>query len=169
MKRLDPELTPQDAQRLEGLLFAKAVLPCERKRYFALWNAHLGFSAQRIEDMGIMNAERTRKTIHLYRQAGLDALKERVHPGQTSVLTPDIMADVIEQVKTGQQTWNSRTLVAYVNKTHHVQIERTALRAQLKHAHLSWQRTRLVVAGQADPTQYLHLVADWSTDGGADQ
>ena len=163
MKWLDPELTPQDAQRLEGLLFAKAVLPCERKRYFALWNAHLGFSAQRIEDMGIMNAESTRKTIHLYRQAGLDALKERVHPGRTSVLTPDIMADVIEQVKTGQQTWNSRTLVAYVNKTHHVQIERTALRAQLKHAHLSWQRTRLVVAGQADPTQKAAFKSDLET------
>lgn len=110
--------------------------------------------------MGILNADSTRRTIHLYRQAGLDALKERVHPGKTSVLTPEIMDDLQQQVNAGQQTWNSRTLVEYVSTTHHIQIARTALRVQLKHAGMSWKRTRLVVAGQADPAQKSSFKVD---------
>ncbi|CAM3712823.1 winged helix-turn-helix domain-containing protein [Deinococcus saxicola] len=151
MRKLDPELTSQDAERLEGLLFAREVLPCERKRYFALWHAHLGLSSYEIAALGIMTSISVRKTIHLYRQEGLGALKERVHPGRTSVLTPEIMADLAQQIQSGQQTWTSRSLVVYVNERYGVTISRTAMRTQLHHAGLSWQRTRLVVAGQADP------------------
>lgn len=144
-------MTPQDAEELEHLLFARDVLPCERKRYFALWHAHLGSSSRQIEVLGIMNADSVRKVITLYRQGGLGALKERVHPGRTSPLTPEIMADVGQQIAAGQQVWNSRSLVAYVFERYGITVGRTAMRTRLHHAGMSWQRTRLVVAGQADP------------------
>ena len=153
-------MTPQDAEQLERLRFARDVLPCERKRYFALWHAHLGSSSRQIEALGIMNADSVLKVISLYRQGGLDALKERVHPGRTSVLTPEIIVDIGQQIATGQQVWSSRSLVAYVFERYGITVGRTAMRTQLHHAGMSWQRTRLVVAGQADPD----TKADFKTD-----
>jgi transposase len=153
-------LTPQDANQLEHLLFARDVLPCERKRYFALWHAHLGCSSRQIEALGIMNADSVRKTISLYRHGGMDALSERIHPGRTSVLTPEIIADLGQQIAAGQQVWSSRSLVAYVVERYGITVGRTAMRTQLHHAGLSWQRTRLVVAGQADP----ETKAEFKTD-----
>lgn len=153
-------MTTQDAEQLERLLFDRDVLPCERKRYFALWHAHLGSSSRQVEALGIMNADSVLKIVALYRQGGLNALKERVHPGRTSVLTPEIIADIEEQIAAGHQVWNSRRLVAYVFERHGVIVGRTAIRTQLHHAGMSWQRTRLVVAGQADP----ETKAEFKTD-----
>ncbi|WP_198008924.1 winged helix-turn-helix domain-containing protein [Deinococcus geothermalis] len=66
-------------------------------------------------------------------------------------MTPETLADVREQLESGGRTWNSRTLGEYITQQHGVTISRTALRDQLHAAGMSWQRTRYVVAGQADP------------------
>ncbi|WP_415831302.1 winged helix-turn-helix domain-containing protein, partial [Deinococcus frigens] len=84
----------------------------------------------------------------------------RVHPGRTSVLTPEIIADVWQQITAGQQVWTSRSLVTYVFERYGVTVGRTAMRTQLHHAGMSWQRTRLVVAGQADPDGKAAFKAD---------
>lgn len=127
------------------------MLPCERKRYLALWHVVQGQTPAQIAALGLMSAKSVRLQIHQYQQGGLDALKERVHPGRTSVLTPEIIANVRQQIAAGRHVWNSRSLVAYVFERYGVTVGRTAMRTQLHHAGLSWQRTRLVVAGQADP------------------
>jgi transposase len=103
--------------------------------------------------MGLLTAPRVRRILHLYQQSGLNALEERVHPGRQSRLTPEILADVRERLESGERTWNSRTLAEYIAQKHNVTIGRTALRDQLRAAGMSWQRTRYVVAGQADPEQ----------------
>lgn len=110
-----------------------------------------------------MNADSVRKIIALCRQGGLNSLFERVHPGRTSVLMPDIIADVGQQIAAGQQVWSSRSLVAYVFERYGVTVGRTAMRTQLHHAGLSWQRTRLVVAGQADPVTKAEFKTDLET------
>lgn len=134
-------------------MWASTSLPCERKRYLALWHTHQGLSALQIQALGLLSAARVYSTIRLYQRGGLDALKERVHPGRQSRLTPEILADVREQLESGERTWNSRTLSEYIAQKHGVTIGRTALRDQLRAAGMSWQRTRYVVAGQADPKQ----------------
>ncbi|WP_084051197.1 winged helix-turn-helix domain-containing protein [Deinococcus hopiensis] len=132
---------------LRRLMWASTSLPCERKRYLALWHAHQGLSALQIEDLGLLSVSR------LYQQGGLDALKERVQPGQQSRLTPGILADIRAQLASGERTWNSRTLAEYIAQKYDVTIGRTALRDQWRAAGMSWQRTRYVVAGQVDPEQ----------------
>ncbi|WP_081845942.1 helix-turn-helix domain-containing protein [Deinococcus marmoris] len=139
---------------------AAEVLPCERKRYLALWHVAQGQTPAQIAALGLMSAKSVRIHIHLYRQGGLDALQERVHPGRTSVLTPTIMADLEVEIKTGRQVWNSRSLVAYVAERYGITVSRTAMRTQLHHTGLSWQRTRLVVAGQADPEMKVEFKTD---------
>lgn len=134
-------------------MWASTSLPCERKRYLALWHAHQGLSALQIEALGLLSADPICRTIRLYQQGGLDALLERVHPGRQSRLTPEILADVRERLESGERTWNSRTLAEYIAQQHGVTIGRTALRDQLRAAGMSWQRTRYVVAGQADPQE----------------
>lgn len=156
-------MTPEDAERLQALLFAKEVLPCERKRYFALWHAHQGQSSYQIEALGLMNADSVRKTIHAYRTGGLDALKERVHPGRQSPLAGTVMTDVLGQLKGNDQTWNTRTLKEHIKQKHGLDVGRTAIRRQLHHAGMSWQRTRYVVAGQADPQQKEDFKTDLET------
>lgn len=150
----------EDVTALRRLLLSSTPLPCERKRYFALWHAQQGLSARQIEQLGLMSADRVGRTIQSYREGGLDALKERVHPGRTSRLTPDILADVQQQLRSGERTWNARTLREYIAQKHGVIIGRTALRTQLHHAGMSWQRTRYVVAGQADPQEKAEFKAD---------
>ena len=103
--------------------------------------------------MGIMSAPSVRQIIHTYRKGGLNALKERVHPGRTSLLTPEILTAIQHEIDQGQQTWNSRTLAEYISEKFGVTLGRTALRGQLHHLGMSWQRTRYVVAGQADPQE----------------
>lgn len=110
-----------------------------------------------------MTAPSARRIVHLYREGGLDALKERVHPGRTSRLTPAILSDVRQQLQAGERTWNTRTLAEYIAQKHGVTIGRTALRTQLHHLGTSWQRTRLVVAGQADPQEKAKFKADLET------
>lgn len=129
------------------------MLPCERKRYFALWHVYQGHAPQQIERLGLMNADSVRKTIHLYRQGGLAALKERVHPGRQSPLTEQIMDDVILQLQDTTRTWSTLSLQSYIQEKHGFRVGRTAIGVQLRKRKISWQRTRLVVAGQADAEQ----------------
>lgn len=131
-------------------MFAADVLPCERKRYFALWNAHLGFSARKIAQMGGATSSTVRKIIHQYHAGGLDALKERVHPGPSSRITSDIAAAITAEITRDEQVWDSVSVQTWLWEHHGVHIQRTALREQLKNMGLTWQRTRYVVAGQAD-------------------
>jgi len=51
------------------------------------------------------------------------------------------------------RTWNTRTLAEYLQDTHHITLSRSALNAQLHRLNLTWQRTRQVVAGTADPEE----------------
>ncbi len=100
-----------------------------------------------------MTSPRVRRVIALYRKGGLDALKERVHPGRTSRFTPEIAQDVRTLLAQGDRTWNTRTLSEYLQDRHGVTLKRSALNAQLHRLNTSWQRTRLVVAGEADPQE----------------
>lgn len=100
-----------------------------------------------------MNADSVRKTIHAYRTGGLSALEERVHPGRTSVLTDEIRADLISRLTTDGRVWHAGSLVEHLRERFGVTLGRTALRDQLRQMGMSWQRTRYVVAGQADPVE----------------
>lgn len=150
----------EDVAALRRFLLASAALPCERKRYFALGHARQGLSAREIEQLGVMSADSVGRTIRLSREGGLNALKERVHPGRQSRLTPEVLEDVRQQLNSGERTWNTRTLAEYLSQKHGVTIGRTALRVQLQHAGMSWQRTRFVVAGQAEPQEKAEFKAD---------
>lgn len=97
-----------------------------------------------------MTAKGVRNAIHAYNAGGLDALKERVHRGRTSRLTPEIITALRTEIDRGDRVWSSLTLVQYVKTHFGVSIERTAMRTQLHKHGLSWQRTRHVVAGAAD-------------------
>ncbi|WP_424950031.1 winged helix-turn-helix domain-containing protein [Deinococcus sp.] len=142
-----------DLTLLRTLLISRDVLPCERKRYLALWHVQLGATTREIEQWKVMSADRVSRTVRLYREGGLDALLERVHPGGRSRISPQIASAIQAEIKKDQQVWDSASLMAYVQEAHGITIRRTALRVQLKHMGLSWQRTRYVVAGQADPQE----------------
>ena len=153
-------MTPEDAAKLKTLRFANDVLPCERKRYFALWHAHQGLSSYQIAAMGIMTASRVRHAITTYRQGGLDALSERVHPGRQRRLTPAAAQDLQELLARDDRTWNTQTLAEYLQDTHDITLSRSAVNAQLHRLNLTWQRTRQVVAGQADPEEKAAFKGD---------
>lgn len=100
-----------------------------------------------------MSPDPVRRTIHLYQQGGLDALKERVHPGRSSRLVPEAAEDLRSLLAQHDRTWNTRTLSEYLQEKHGISLKRTALNVQLHRHNMSWQRTRQVVAGQADPQE----------------
>ena len=163
IKRLTLSLTDTEQSALRKRLTAAAVLPCERKRYLALWHSLQGQTPDQIAALNIMSAKCVRNTIHAYHAGGLDALLERVHPGRSSRLTPEIITVLSAEIDRGERVWSSRTLVEYVDTHFGVSIERTAMRTQLHKHGLSWQRTRHVVAGAADPgekAEFKNLLED---------
>lgn len=160
IRRLDPQVPEEDVARLRKRLIDRDVLPCERKRYLALWHMQQGATTSEVERFGLMSADRVSRIVKLYRAGGLDALKERVHPGHRSRITPEIAAAIRAEIEKDEQVWDSLSLVGFVQERFGVEIKRTALRAQLKKMGLSWQRTRYVVAGQADPQEKAEFKAD---------
>ncbi len=144
-------MTEADLVTLRGLLISRDVLPCERKRYLALWQVQHGATTRAVEQWKLMSADRVGRTVKLYQEGGLDALKERIHPGHSSRITPEIAAGIRAELSKNEQVWDSSRLVQLVQERYGVVIGRTALRDQLRRLGMSWQRTRYVVAGQADP------------------
>ena len=153
-------LTTEERGRLLNLLTARDVLPCERKRYLALWNVWEGKSAGEVEALGIMNADSVRRNLKLFLQGGFDALKERVHPGQASVITPAVQQIIRDLVQQDDRVWTATTLSEELAEHHGVQIGRSGLSGQIKKMGLSYQRTRYVVAGQADEQEKDELKRD---------
>ena len=100
--------------------------------------------------MGIMTSPRVRRIIALYKKDGLDALKERVHPGRASRLVPEVAQDLRTLLAQNDRTWNASTLSEYLHDKHGITLKRSALSVQLRRLNMSWQRTRHVVAGEAD-------------------
>lgn len=145
---------------LRKLLTARDVLPCERKRYLALWNVQEGKSAHDVEALGLMTAERVRHHIKLFQHGGFAALKERVHPGKASVVTPEVQQVIRGLVRQDDRVWTATTLSEELAEHHGVQIGRSGLSGQLKKMGLSFQRTRHVVAGQADEQEKEDLKRD---------
>ena len=68
-------------------------------------------------------------------------------------MTPEIITALRAEIDRGDRVWSSRTLVEDVNAHFGVSIERTAMQTQLHQHGLSWQRTRHVLAGAADPEE----------------
>lgn len=100
-----------------------------------------------------MTATRVRRVITLYREGGLDALKERIHPGRQSQITPEIGEDLKRLVLRDDRVWTAKTLGEYLAQTYDIHLKVTAITNQLHKLGLTWQRTRYVVAGQADPEE----------------
>lgn len=146
-------MNPEDAVTLQKLLVAHDVLSCERKRYFALWHAPQGFSSYQIEALGIMTSARVRRIITLYKNGGLNALKERIQPGRASLLIPEAADDLHTVMAQNDRIWNTRTLSAYFREKYGVTLKHSDLSVQLYHLNNIWQRTRLVVADEVDPQE----------------
>ena len=98
-----------------------------------------------------MSPDPVKRVIHLYKKSGLNALKERVHPGRVSRFTPEIAEEIRALLAQDDRTWNAGALSDYIKEKHGVTLGRSALTVQLHRLKMSWQRTRHVVAGQADP------------------
>lgn len=103
--------------------------------------------------MGILTATRVRRVITLYREGGLDALKERIHPGSKSQITPEIGEDLKRLIAQDDRVWTAKTVGEYLIQEHGIHLKHTAITDQLHKLGLTWQRTRYVVAGQADPEE----------------
>ena len=101
--------------------------------------------------MGILTATRVRRVITLYREGGLDALKERIHPGSKSQITPEIGEDLKQLIDQDDRVWTAKTVGEYLIREHGIYLKHSAITDHTDQLHklgLTWQ------AG-TDSTQYL--------------
>lgn len=70
------------------------------------------------------------------------------------------MDDVILQLQDKTRTWSTLSLQRYIQEKHGLRVGRTAIGVQLRKRKISWQRTRLVVAGEADAEQKQDFKTD---------
>ena len=79
--------------------------------------------------------------IKAFIEGGFDALTNKPPGGKVSQLTPEILAHVIEHVRTSQQTWTAAQIADWTAEQHQVRISPGRMRVHLRRAELSYKRT----------------------------
>ena len=139
MYKLD--LTTEQRREHDRLLEQHNLAPCLRNRLEMIRLSHCGWSIPRIASRLEQHEQTVRYWIKAFLEGGLDALEDKPHGGKVSQLTPEILAHVIEHIRTSQQTWTAAQIADWVAQHHQVRISLGRMRVHLRRAELSYKRT----------------------------
>jgi len=94
-----------------------------------------------------------RRWLKQFLQHGFDALADQPHRGQTSQLTPVLLATLRQQIATTDRTWTAAQLAGWLAAHHGLYLSADHLGFLLRRAGLSYKRTERSLRHQQDPTQ----------------
>ncbi len=94
---------------------------------------------------------------------GLPGCRINHTPGQTSALTPAVLAAVRQELARGDRTWTARQITAWLAEHHGVRRSVDQVRRVLKRAGLSYKRTYRSVKHKQDAVQVAVRRADLET------
>jgi transposase len=94
-----------------------------------------------------------RAWIKAFLHAGFDALPNKPRGGKLSALSPAILDALRAELAKADRTWTAAQLADWVAQHHGVRRSPDALRTQLRHAKITWQRTSRSLKHKQDPTE----------------
>lgn len=136
------------------------VLPRTRDRLEMVRLSDAGGSIPRIAQHLRISEKRVRFWIKQFLVGGFDALPDQPHVGQTSRLTPALVAALQHAVETSQRSWTAAQLADWLATQHHVRLTPNHLARRLKRARYSYKRTERGLKHKQD----LDLVAERQAD-----
>jgi transposase len=96
-------------------------------------------------------------------ECGFDALADQPPKGQTSRLTPELLAYVRQELEKGDRTWTTGQLAGWLEETHGVRVSRDHFGTLLRRAGLSCRRTERDLGHKQDARQVEVRQADLET------
>ena len=156
-------LTEEQRAELQRRTRAADIKPRTRDRLEMVRLAATGWRVPQIASHLRISPRRVRFWLQQFLAAGFDALPDQPHPGQTSRLTPELLAAVRQQLDRNDRTWTTRQLAAWLAETHGVTFSRDHLGVLLRRAGLSCRRTERDLGHKQDPEQVATFRADLET------
>lgn len=134
-------LTTEQGREHDRLSEQRNLPPGVRERLEMIRLSHAGLSIPRIASRLEQHDQTVRYWIKAFSEGGFEALEDKPHGGKVSQLTPAILAQVIEHIRTSQQTWTAAQIADWTAEHHQVRISPGRMRVHLRRAQLSYKRT----------------------------
>ena len=129
------------------------VKPRTRDRLEMVRLAAAGWNVPQIARHFQLREDTVRTWIKRFLAGGFDALPDPPHPGQTSQLTPALLAAVRQEIEKADRTWTARQLADWLAQHHGLRLSRDHLGFLLRRAGLSYKRTERTLKHKQDPAQ----------------
>lgn len=142
----DPQVMPRTRDRLEMVRLSDA-----------------GWSIPQIALHLRISAKRVRYWVKQFLAGGFDALPDQPHVGQTSRLTPELVAALQQEVETNQRSWTAAQMAEWLATQHGVRLTPNHLARRLKCARYSYKRTERGLKHKQDPALVAERQADLET------
>lgn len=146
-------LTDEQRQELKRRTHQVGLAPSTRDRLEMVRLADAGWSVPRIARHLGQHEQTVRAWVKAFLRSGFEALGNKPRPGQTSALTPTMVAALHAEVEKGERIWTASQLVQWVAVQHGVRLSEGRLRLHLRRAGLSWQRTSRDLGHKQKPAE----------------
>lgn len=153
-------LTNEQRQELQRRTRHAGLAPSTRDRLEMVRLSDAGWSVPKIARHLSIHAQTVRAWIKTFISSGFDALTNKPRGGDTSELTPAILAAVRAEVTKGTRTWSAGQIADWVADQHGVRISPGRMRVHLKRAKRSYQRTARSLKHKQQPEEVAARTAE---------
>lgn len=91
---------------------------------------------------------------------GFEALPDKPHPGQRSVMTEEMLVGVKEHIRTSGRTWTTRQIADWIEAEYGVRLSLGWLRELLKRVDLAYKRTSRSLRHKQKPDEVAEKKAE---------
>lgn len=152
-------LTEDQCLELNQRAHQPGVAPYLRDRLEMLRLSDAGWSIPKIARHLGQDEQRTRFWIKAYLLGGFEALDNKIRGGKVSALTPQIIAEVTEQIRSGQRTWNAEQIAEWIAEQYKVRLSPGQVRRKLRPARLRYKRTSRSLRHKQKPEEVASATA----------
>ena len=156
-------LTEEQREEIHCRTRAADLKPRTRDRLEMVRLSDAGWRVPQIARHLRITPRRVRFWLKRFLEAGFDVLADQPHLGQSSRLTPALVAAVRQELERGDRTWTTRQVAAWLEEEHGIRFSRDHLGVLLRRARLSCRRTERDLNHKQDPEQVALATADLQT------
>jgi transposase len=134
-------LTAEQRHALQSRTRRPGIAPSTRDRLEMVRLSDAGWSVPQIARHLGSHEQTVRLWIKAFIAGGFDALTNKPRGGDSSDVTPAMLAAARAEIAKGSRTWSASQVADWIAEQHGVRISPGRLRVHLKRAKLSYQRT----------------------------
>jgi transposase len=153
-------LSDEQRRELQRRAHAPDVMPRTRDRLEMVRLSDAGFTLPWIARHLDHSEVRVRYWIQQFLAGGFDALPDQPHPGQTSALTPEILAAVQAEMAQSPQAWTARQIADWVAERYGTRRSPRQVSRMVARAKQSYKRTQRGLKQKQNPEQVAQKKAE---------